>query len=159
MTIQHPAPDMTTDELLARFTNYEEAIAEAVTLIKAGDPQAAGEMLQAILGADGAAHLKTIRDFEQLIAAVLSFKDRVIANLTKEGCVICGGALGTHGENCLVAVAISLQPDMLPQVETSAYETLVTLHAHLTRAAAEMDDEGRDFLISAMAACPIPPRA
>jgi hypothetical protein len=157
MPIVHPIPDMSTAELTARVTNYEEAIDEAVTLIKAGDPQAAAEMLQAILGADGQAHLRTIRDFEQLIAAVLAFKDRVLTTLTKDGCVICGGVLGTHVENCLVSVAISLQPDMLPQVEATAYETLVTLHTHLTRAAAEMDPEGRDYLISAMAACPIPP--
>lgn len=159
MTITHPVHDLTPAEREARLTNYEEAIAEAVRLINSGDPQAASEMLQAILGADGAIHLKTIREFEQLIAAVLAFKDRVIVNLTQEGCVICGGALGTHGENCLAAVAVSLQPEQLPSVEATAYETLVTLHAHLTRAAAEMDQEGRDYLISAMAACPIPPRA
>lgn len=123
----------TPAQLIARITNYEEGMADAIKLLAPNpSPEVveATQMLQATLQATGNDHLQALRGFEESTAAIIAFKNRVLESLCSEGCPLCGGTT-SHAPDCLVATALRVHPHTLPQVEPPAIHTLSVLRLKL----------------------------
>jgi hypothetical protein len=138
-------------QLIARTTNYEEGMADALKLLEnntAPEVIEACQMLQAIMQASGNDHLAALRGFEESTAAIIAFKNRVLESLCSEGCPLCGGTT-THAPDCLVATALRVHPHTLPQVEPPAIHALSVLRLKLALLVDKLgeDDTLRDELI------------
>lgn len=133
-------PNDTPELLRARITNYEEAMADALKTMQ-GNPDVAN-MFQAILAAGGEEHLRALRQFEEIMAAVIAFKDRVLTEAAKDQCPTCGG-MGTHSPDCLLAAALRIQPHMLEKAETPALAQLMLLRQRIAALALEADTAER----------------
>lgn len=140
----------TPAQLLARITNYEEGMADALKLLSTVDVHEvaqAREMLASLLQATGLEHLQALRQFEDSTAAVIAFKDRCLKTLIQDGCP-CGTPDGAHTGDCAIGVALRLHPHMLPRVEETAATSLATLRLAVARIASELppgSDEAQDL--------------
>ena len=124
--------DQSREQLAARLTNYEEAFSIAIRDLQE-DPAAEStvEMLMHLHKSSGEEHLMAIQAFEQAMTAVMTFKDRVIAELAGPTCPQCGATEGQHVPSCLVGTALRIQPAQLPPVQDRADINLVGLHLRL----------------------------
>lgn len=119
------------EALVARITNYEEAMAEVIQNLK-GVPEAEASvtLLQTLMDASGQEHLDAIRGFELQVSAVLAFKNHVLSTLSSPVCRVCGAEGGAHSPACLVGSALGAQPTHLPSPPPTA-ANFVGLHTRL----------------------------
>lgn len=150
----------TPAQLLARLTNYEEGMGDAIKeLATSEDPvvQGAIQMLVALMRASGQEHLAALRQFEESTAAIIAFKNRVLESLCKAGCPACGYPDG-HAPDCLVTAALRVHPHTLPQVKEHVLVSLGLLRDAVAKVVPSLEDTDpvRQELVDALQASPIP---
>ena len=114
-------------ECHARVENFREGAAYALQRLKrcsgCGSQPVSDELIHlfdALLGMDGKAHLKLLRDHEAMIMGLLAFRANAIETLLPEVCPGCGQAGRTHMVHCRYGMALTLLPEGMPSIEESA---------------------------------------
>ena len=111
-------------EANATIENYREGVAYAIQLIKhchdcAVNPglNDALALLDTLLGMDGKAHLKALRDHETKVMGLLAFRANAIEALLPDVCPHCQLPGHQHAEQCRYGLALTMLPDGMPSIE------------------------------------------
>lgn len=117
----------------AIITNLREGMADAIEALRADqDPFAVANLLESVLGIEGAEHLRGLRQHESLVMALLAYRIGVIESLLPDECPVCHLNNRQHTERCRIGLAITLIPEQMPPIEESASRILAVMRDQLS---------------------------
>lgn len=133
-------------EAHAKVENYQEGCAYALQRLKhckgCSSQPIANELtnlFNTLLGMDGKAHLKALRDHEALVMGLLAYRANAIEALLPDTCPGCGAPGRQHLDGCRFGLALTLLPEGMPSIEQSATFKLGVIGQQLRTWADDLD--------------------